>query len=38
MEIFLAVTLIASLLVLIVDTTQKRHAFLCQQEVTTKNH
>jgi hypothetical protein len=37
-EIFLAVTLIAALLVLIVDTKQKRHAFLCQQEVTTKKH
>jgi hypothetical protein len=38
MEIFLAVTSIAALLVLIVATLQEPHAFLCQQEVTTKNH
>jgi hypothetical protein len=38
MEIFLAVTLSAALIVLIIDTKQKRHSFLCQQEVTTDNH
>jgi hypothetical protein len=38
MEIFLAVTLIAILIVLITDTRQKRHTFLCQQEVTSKKH
>ena len=36
MEIFLAVTLIAILIVLITDTKQKRHVFLCQQKDTTK--
>jgi hypothetical protein len=32
MEIFLAVTLTAIMIVLIIDTKEKRHAFLCQQE------
>lgn len=32
MEILLAVTLTAIMIVLIVDTKEKRHAFLCQQE------
>jgi hypothetical protein len=38
MEIFLAVTLIATLFVLIADTRQKQHVFLCQQEATSKKH
>jgi hypothetical protein len=38
MEIFLAVTSIATLIVLMVDTKQKRYAFLCQQEDTKKKH
>jgi hypothetical protein len=38
MEIFLVVTLIAALIVLIVDTKKKRYAFLCQQEATLKKH
>jgi len=38
MEIFLAVTLTAIMIVLIVDTRQKRHAFLCQREDSLKNH
>ena len=36
MEIFLAVTLTAIMIVLTVDTNQKRHAFLCQREDTPK--
>jgi hypothetical protein len=36
MEIFLAATLIATTIVLIVDTTEKRQRFLCQQEATLK--
>jgi hypothetical protein len=36
MEIFLAVTLIATTVVLIVDTKEKRQTFLCQQEVPLK--
>jgi len=32
MEILLAVTLTAIMIVLIVDTKEKRHAFLCQRE------
>ncbi len=38
MEIFLAVTLIAVLIVLVIDTTKKRQAFLCQQEDPTRKH
>jgi hypothetical protein len=38
MEIFLAVTLIATLIVLMVDTKQKRYVFLYQQEDTKKKH
>jgi len=38
MEIFLAVTLIAIMIVLIADTKQKQHAFLCQQKDSTKKH
>jgi hypothetical protein len=36
MEIFLAVTSIATLVVLIIDTEQKRYALLCRQEHTQK--
>jgi hypothetical protein len=38
MGIFLAVTLIADMIVLIIDTKEKRQAFLCQQEATLKKH
>jgi len=38
MEIFLAVTLIATLIVLMVDTKQKRYAFMCHQEDTKIKH
>jgi hypothetical protein len=38
MEIFLAVTSIATLIVLMVDTKQKRYAFLCHREETKKKH
>jgi hypothetical protein len=38
MEIFLAVTLIATLIVLMVDTKQKQYAFLYQQEDPKKKH
>jgi hypothetical protein len=36
MEIFLAVTLIATTIVLIIDTKEKRQIFLCQQEAPLK--
>jgi hypothetical protein len=36
MEIFLAITLIATTIVLIVDTKEKRQNFLCQQETPLK--
>jgi hypothetical protein len=38
MEIFLAVTLVATLIVLIADTKQKRYAFLYHREDTKKKH
>jgi len=38
MEIFLAVTWIATLIVLMVDTKQKRFAFLSHREDTKKKH
>jgi hypothetical protein len=38
MEMFLIAALIALLAVLILDTRQKRQAFLCQREETTKPH
>jgi hypothetical protein len=38
MEIFPAVTLTASLIVLIVVSLQKQHGILCQQEVSSKHH
>ena len=37
-EIFPAVTLTASLIVLIVVSLQKKHGVLCQQEVSSKHH
>ena len=37
-EIFPAVTLTASLIVLIVVSLQKQHGVLCQQEVSSKPH
>jgi hypothetical protein len=36
MEIFLALTVAAMIIVVILDTEQKRRAFLCQQEKVTK--
>jgi hypothetical protein len=36
MEIFLAVTLITTTIVLIIDTKEKRQIVLCQQEVPLK--
>jgi hypothetical protein len=38
MEMFLIATLTALLTVMIVDTGQKRRAFLCQREVIKKRH
>jgi len=36
MEIFLVLTVTAMIIVVIVDTEQKRHAYLCQQDEATK--
>jgi hypothetical protein len=36
MEMFLIATLTAFVAILIIDTKQKRHDFLCQQEEATK--
>jgi len=38
MEIFLVITSIAVMIVLVIDTTQKRQVFLCQQEDVSQKH
>jgi len=38
MEMFLIATVTALLTVIIIDTTHKRRAFLCQQVEVTKRH
>jgi len=38
MEIFLVLTVTAMLVVITVDTGQKRRAYLCQQDEVTKRH
>jgi hypothetical protein len=38
MEIFLVATVTAMIIVVILDTEQKRRAFLCQQEQATRRN